>query len=613
MQALEELLRQHEAGKSLVGRLEQRLSVSLQTLRIPDPLLEALRELVHDELLREEVGSALVDGKLSGPRLAAMMVNRSEFFAAHLAEIEAVAATWLDAIYLAIGDIPALAHALQLQSQHRTEAQLDRSELKLDAVHSIVAENTRQQELRDVQMRAMIQQTLQNEFSRFRTPDVEPVDHSALQSRFKQRFEKCRERLLHGSIRQAEEEHAELIADLMAAGAVADRDLLFRSYLNFSSCLLEGHRFDDAAAALDRARALAPEDLRLKRHTAVLLAHRGETEQALSLVRELRVAEPNENKHLHNEAALLFELNRLDQLSALLDAHPLDDAEYFCHIAHTALRQGRNDDALAAARRACQLDPENEAPWMALAYAAGCPVIERRQRDEGSALAVEESDVPLLREALTAAKRAIEILTKRDRPRVHAQMLANSLAFHAALNEDVAALALGNELWASGDRSEVTLRNLYFLQMRNSQVEEALVTAEAMISAGLNDGSLRRAQALVALGRFDPVLREWEVVSKAAGPEGADDEWIQIASRAWCAAQQRERALELLAKMIELRPDSADLHLERAAVLEELGRTEAAAAALAIAEELSPASAQVAVNYGLFLLTGLIFSSHRES
>jgi Flp pilus assembly protein TadD len=109
--------------------------------------------------------------------------------------------------------------------------------------------------------------------------------------------------------------------------------------------------------ALEKGRLLFPEDLRLKRHRAVFLAHKGEVEEALSLVKELRVAEPNDNQNISNEASLLLVLGSLDELQQLLDTHPQDSGEYFANVAHLALRRGRVEDARKAARRSCELSP----------------------------------------------------------------------------------------------------------------------------------------------------------------------------------------------------------------------------------------------------------------
>ncbi len=207
-----------------------------------------------------------------------------------------------------------------------------------------------------------------------------------------------------------------------------------------------------------------------------------------------------------------------------------------------------------------------------------------------------------LRSAIEAVERAAAILKRRERNDARAEALGNALAFYAALGEDDKALAIGKELWSEGVRSEITLRNVFYLQMRNGHYEEAIETAEAMIEAGLSEeGLFRRAQALVAIGRFETVLADWDKVSQDAGPAGPPDEWIELASHAWCAAQQRERALEILDRWIQARPSNPDLVLERASVLEQLGRNDLADAAFISAEMLAADSAQVAADYGSFL------------
>lgn len=473
----------------------------------------------------------------------------------------------------------------------------------ISGLQTTIIETGAKQEARSEQLHAMMSE-LKSSIARLPMLNVEPVSTipTALQSRFEQRFEKCRDKLIRGSIKKAEEDFAELIADLSALNDSRNSDLLFRSYLNYSTCLTEQLRFDNASTALESARVIAPNDQRLKRHTLSLLAHRGDYTAAFILSRELREAEPDERKHIYNEAGLLFSTGRLDELVALLQAHPFEDVDYFCYVAHAALRQSRYIDAQNAARRACELEPKHEAPWIALAYSLGFPAIERRQTETATALSIEPGEEAQVREALSVAERALEILLARDRPQLRAELLTNVVAFHAVLNEDEEGLKIAAELFKQGERSEMLLQNLYYLQMRTDRSRDALLTAQAMAVSGQDEKArLRLAQAAAASGNAPLALEEWEktIASVPAGEIHAD--WIEVACRALASAHQHERALNLLDEMLGFHPSSVDLLLERAKILEELGKVNEAHEAHKKAEIADPASAQVAVDFGMFL------------
>src|SRR6202453_467891 len=208
----------------------------------------------------------------------------------------------------------------------------------------------------------------------------------------------------------------------------------------------------------------------------------------------------------------------------------------------------------------------------------------------------------MLREAVASIEKGANILEKRQRSTPLTEVLINAMTFYATLNENDQALRIGNKLREQGERSEVMLRNLFMLQLRNGKENEALETAKAMIESGLEkEGELRQAQALIALGRFEPILVDYEKHVAADTLIYLNDDWISIFSQAWSMAQKREKALTLLDEYIALRPGKSILRLEKALVLEGLGRKDEAAREFEIAEKTEPTSGQVAVDYGLFL------------
>ena len=594
----EALLQNNEASKALDAVIAQRLSVTLKTLSVSEEVLDALRRVDSDPVVQQEIASSIHSGQLHSARLAEILTSSADGFRADSVDVLLLCNIWCDAITFSIGQVPALAHALQLQSLQRTEAVLNRSELKLDSLTELVTAHAGQQTSELARLTAAVER-----LTRLPIALAEPASEKqpSLRSRFQKRFDALRDELIRGSIRKAEEGYSELIADLEAAGELSDTDLLFRSYLNHSSALIEEDRFAEASAQIANARALYPDDLRLKRHTVLLLARQGDFSEALRLTRELRVYEPSERKHILNEAGLLFALGRIYELSDFLENHPVDDSDYFCCVSEAALRQGDTAKARAAARKACDLDPENEQAWLSLAYALGFPVIQRRESLQPKAFWVDTAEVQELEEAIGAAERAIGILRRRDRLKVLTEVLVNQISFYAALGQDDDALTRGRQLWAKGERSETFVRNLFYLQMRNGFFDEALSTARALETFDAPEAEFRFAQALVAKGDYMAALEIWSRIEARAGAGGPADEWVELASGAWRAAQQRERALGVLEDALSRHPGNADLYLEKGQVLEELGRDAEAETALIKAEELAPSSIQVAVDYAGYL------------
>jgi tetratricopeptide (TPR) repeat protein len=563
---LEKVLKDHDASRSMSTRIDQRLLVSLQSLRASTDLLDALRLWVADDLLCDAIAQLFAGGKLSSATLTGMLASRSESIHVNIAEISAVCALWVDAIYLSIGEVPELSHALQLQNERRIEGKIDAQRLEVQEVGAMLSE----------QMHPILislttdVQKIQSTLTQWPRPYVEPaiVTPQALQSRFQQRFTNHREKLIHGSVRDAQSSFAELIEDLKAAGSSAESDLLFKSLLNYSSALIELERYEEAKTALDEAQTLAPNDLRLKRHTAILLMHTGDTEGALKIVRALRVMEPEDDKHLFHEAALLSSEAHHHELMNLLQSNPRDSAEYYCALSDAFLRRKNYEDASVAARKACAIDPENELSWMALAYSIGFKVVEHRQTEAASAVSPPSHEIDQLREAVEAAEKAVNILRKRERFRVLTDVLVNTMAFLAAMNEEAKALMIGRELWATDHRSRVMLQNLFILYMRNQLHDEALQVAEAMAIADFSEeeASLRRSQALVGLGRHEIVLADWERRRNTLTSDITKEEWVEVVACAFCMAHQSERALALLDEMLVKQPRSENLHLRRARV-----------------------------------------------
>ncbi len=389
---IDQLIASMQSSKPLGRRVEESLSRSLQSLRLSDQTLEALRTLDSDQVFHSEMATRLAGGRLSAVELAQILRDSLEAGGVQLGEIESIAAFWLEAIHMGIGESPSLSHALQIQSGYRLEAAV--SSVAQNTL--IVVEETK--EIRQIQesnnsvavkqlgltqgLYSMMEKLLEKE--QFSAPAN--AAQTILQKQFQSRFDKCRQSLIFGAIETAEQDFASLISDMVEAGDLASGDLLFRSYLNHSSSLLLNKRHNEAQAELERARQMFPDDNRFHRHHATLLSHEGKHNEALEIIRRLRRFEPDDPKNIADELALLHDLHRDEELEQLVDSVHIQDADVLCYKSYAFLRLKRFEDAVLSATSATQLKPDTEGPWITLAYSLGFPVVEHMESERRSQL-----------------------------------------------------------------------------------------------------------------------------------------------------------------------------------------------------------------------------------
>ncbi len=234
---IDQLIASMQSSKPLGRRVEESLSRSLQSLRLSDQTLEALRTLDSDQVFHSEMATRLAGGRLSAVELAQILRDSLEAGGVQLGEIESIAAFWLEAIHMGIGESPSLSHALQIQSGYRLEAAV--SSVAQNTL--IVVEETK--EIRQIQesnnsvavkqlgltqgLYSMMEKLLEKE--QFSAPAN--AAQTILQKQFQSRFDKCRQSLIFGAIETAEQDFASLISDMVEAGDLASGDLLFRSYI----------------------------------------------------------------------------------------------------------------------------------------------------------------------------------------------------------------------------------------------------------------------------------------------------------------------------------------------------------------------------------------------
>lgn len=605
---LEKIIDDLQAGKTLGRRAGESLARSLQSLKLSPSTLEKLRQLEADTVFHTSAADHLLHGSLSTKKLARLLQECSSGVTCPAQEIESVAALWLDAIDLTIGDNNSLSHALQLKSGRRIESAALTLNDKSDEIIAVTREILQAREtgnkigLENMALSRDIVENIRRIEERLSASSQPTKAQSVLERHLQSRFEKCREHLRFGSIDVAEKEFADLISDIVEAGELGSAELLFRSHLNHSSCLILQERTVDAKQAIDRARQIFPKDKRLLRHEATLLSYEGKSQQALEIVRELRMLEPDEVKNIADEIALLHDLKRNEELTRLVDTVDFEDADVQCHKAHALLQLGRHAEAVKAAKKATQIKPESEGPWIALAYSLGFPAVHRWEEDKRSQLCIVGDDEAQMSEAIEAALKAEAILNKRSRKALLEEVQANLLAFYilSCRNDDGLQLAMRME--ASKSTSEVALGNLYHIFFMSGKSDKALEVADVMVAKlQTAESRMRKAKAFILAGNGALALQELAALKSVNEHIIDNPVWIATASSAHYAQHQADEALEMLQRGIILHPESVELHLETAKLMAEMQRDDQALKYFKIAESLSPTHLEVLSDFGQFL------------
>lgn len=311
---LDKLLREHQRAKSLGEKIEQRLMVSLQELRVSSDVIERLRKLESDAVISEELAGLVLAQKLSPQAFVLFLSERDPSLKDLGDDLPRIAKIWVETILSVIGEDPVLAAALTLRSVAGLQATVDAVG---DQVAKMELRQDQSAERRHVEVTSGIQEMKAMLSAHLRVDDAEADRFkTVVQSQYQRRFDEAREQLIRGSVIKSEIAYRHLIRDLEEAGDLANPELLFRSQLNLSSSLVDQQRFHESEEWLTKAAELFPEDLRLKRNRAKYWALNGEAERALEQVRELRMAEPEKREHLGNEAALLLQLDRVPEAVA---------------------------------------------------------------------------------------------------------------------------------------------------------------------------------------------------------------------------------------------------------------------------------------------------------
>jgi predicted Zn-dependent protease len=596
---LDKLIGEVVANKSLSRRIQERITVSLQSRTLPKALHEAIRALDGDEVLGLELArSYLTSSEVEG-EFVRLLIVANPSLSVHAADLRNLASIWIEAVDFAVASEPQLEGILSIRGFREQKAGIREIQERL-AQTEVRLEESRVQGIEE--LKSYFDARLSDlSAPALRIAEAEAASvKSIITSQYQRRFDVAREELINGSIQDAARSFRSLIDDMEEAADFSDVDLKLRAYLNLSTCYLEKEQTDDARQALESARRLGSTDLRVKRNLAAFLGRTGNAEAALQLIRELQLAEPDKAAHRRDEASLLLDLGQVKDAVSVLQAHPEDDVDYWTQLALALQRNGLEEDAVAAARRARGLDLQSEGALMALSYTLGFPIV--RRRDQTRFLTADRNELVHLREAIAAAESAERILRSRGRTQILRELLTNLIAFYAMAGETQKAANSAVAILELGDRSPMAIKNAYYALMRDGRYDLALEAAGFLRKNNLYADESRRLEvhALLALKRFGDVLSiRW-------GDETSLDENAKNLDRIYLTAEaligsfKGDEAEKLLNCEIPRWPD-AGLFLIRAKLYARIGKSDLARGDFIEAEQLAGRPSQASLDFGYYL------------
>ncbi len=311
----------------------------------------------------------------------------------------------------------------------------------------------------------------------------------------------------------------------------------------------------EALIELRSALKLRPQSAQVNERIADVLRQRGRYEEAVFFYREAQRLDPQRIEPLLAEIPLIAGVDgarAVELVEQALERAPGDPRVHRRH-SELALLQRDTEQALAAALTALELDPEDVESSLNLAVVQRARVREHRLRDE-------EPPEELFRSALEALERADRepgsVPARLERARILA-------SWEGHREEAAAAYRSAVELAARQER----------LGLEYAAAEEARSWAR-----GTNQPKLLR-WALERLFAIDPeALAEAAVVTENAdfSPQ-LRQAWLELVQ---LEQQEKQAGEAVLERLLERRPEDAELHVLHARFLAAQGRLDDALARL---------------------------------
>lgn len=597
----QKVLNEHELAKRVLARVEQRISASIQRIRLGPQQIEQILALDTSPSLKNEMAAQFLTARISADSIVELFLKQDPALEPLHNELHSLATAWLDAMDASVGEDGNLSRILNLRAFRAMRSDIES-----------MGDGFAKAEVRDTQSEQRAEQRHAEQMSALaevkaalglRTISdggLTVPDH--LKSERQRRFDRARKELLFGSVAVAEREFLGLVEDLEVASVGVDPELLLRSCINIGSCLWEQNKHPEAFRWFDKAFALNPNDWRAKRCHAIVLMER-DPNGALELFRAVRKERPDEVEHICNEATHLRNSGRVAEAVELLEQRRFDDGSYLATLALAYLSAGRHSDAEQVARDAFKQAPDSEVSRSVLAYTIGFPVIQLRMRGERSGFVPTDEEHELLLEAIKLAEDAAAVLRCRGRSYPLIEVLTNLTAFYAAAGRCDLAIKTAREALTFKPDDPATLTNLWCSQMRQRAFDDAADTANKIALVGDPvEGWERRGESLILADKSQSVLDAWETVK--SDPRFTDSiAALSLVARAYSARHRTADGLRFLDEALTRHPSNPRLLSERGLLMESVGKIEEARTDLANAEKAASLEdrGQVLLDHAMFL------------
>jgi len=591
-----------EYAKSITTKVQQRITVSIRGLHLTAEQIRRILDLETNSLLKDEFAAEFLKPDFSTERIVEFFVRQDPGLSTMKDELRKLASAWIDEIDKAIASDAILAGAISLKSQRAVHAELKAVEEHLvkAAIRDQQKENADDQRFNDLFAEV---RGLRSSLSILVSKEGDDKTPESLNSLHQQRFDRAKERLKFGNVAVAEEGFRSLIEELQALKSDGESELLLRCHLNVATCLWEQDKKKDAAEWFEKSFALTPNDWRARRGKAFALIFRDEIEPALQILRAIRIERPDEYEHVCNEAWILKNTGRAPAAIELMEARVFEDEYYYAILSFAYSRADRNADAERAAREAVRIAPKSDMALMALSFALGFPIVQRRMRRETLNFVPTDEERKQVLEAISYGEQAATSLRTNSRINSLIDVLSNLTAFYPAVGNCGKAIVIAEEALRYAPNDINILRNLWCSQMRIQQFNKAIETATKLETLDDPfDWWKRKAESLILAGKSQEVLDAWDAKKSDARYHGNVD-LICIVARALSKRHRTQDGIILLSDALNRFPSNTCLLTERALLLESLDRPEDAKSDFETAENSSSAEyrAQMLLDFGNFL------------
>jgi ABC-type polysaccharide/polyol phosphate export permease/Flp pilus assembly protein TadD len=270
---------------------------------------------------------------------------------------------------------------------------------------------------------------------------------------------------------------------------------------------------------------------------------------------------------------------------------------FFCRLSEALLHRGCSDEAVACARRAFELRPDDEAIANICAW-----VFSNSGRHAEAAASYERLlDIrPQWVEGHRHASGSFAAAGQTDRAILHGRAasdgdpLSFEFAFHAARLLETAAhyedalVYLGRAI-AIDPGNVAVLRHISGVKFALEQCDDAVTLALRALSLAPSDPLTARhtTELLLRTGRFDEAAR---IMLAAVDAHPQDYVALRLLSAAQMLRGRTEDALDAIERALCIMPEHAEYHLHRANLLYRLGHLDEAAEAFSRAAVLDPSN-----------------------